>query len=147
MHDGQSGRKLVLQSKVVVPPRSLKMTSVVSLVPLDGEEVVIQPDHDLRGLMAPNILQKATSEMHIMLRNPTDNFLSMQKADRSFWCCFRVGCCVDDSILEEELFEVKSVNLRNPGSEGHADVSLPDHIQDLFKRSTEQLDSQQTAYE
>ncbi|CAG2201940.1 unnamed protein product [Mytilus edulis] len=131
--------RIKLTEKAIVPPFSMRYVPIGS----DSEpesDLVIHPQKDLKGLLAPHIVCNKTSPI-ALLRNPTERPIMLRK-----YHTFGTGVEVEeilDAALEADIKvnRLKTEERQSIQEETIEDLNLklPEHLRQLFKNSANNL--------
>ena len=129
--------RVKLANRTTVPPASNKLSTVEFDTEPDSE-TVIQPTRFMKKLLIPNMLCKGNKEVPIMLKNPTDEYITLKKG-------YQIGVGVEvsatlqddntDRLVAVNKVEVKAENIPEYEQLKRLEEQLPDHIKELFRRS------------
>ncbi|VDI09313.1 Hypothetical predicted protein [Mytilus galloprovincialis] len=135
--------RIKLTEKAIVPPFSMRYVHIGS----DSEpesDLVIHPQKDLKGLLAPHIICNKTSPI-ALLRNPTERPIMLRK-----YHTFGTGVEVEeilDAALEADIKvnRLKTEERQSIQEETIEDLNLklPEHLRQLFKNSANNLTCKQ----
>jgi len=134
--DQSDGKPLVARVAIakrrVVPPNTVM--KIKCKVNRDMPEFLVEPDEGLKVLVPRSVHSKG-KEAVLCVMNVTDKFRLLKKGTP-----VATAYPVDDVLQEESLVEVPSVNTVEAGE---VKGELPDHLQDVYTRSIEHLDTHQ----
>ena len=130
-------RKVVLKETISVPPRS------ESIIPgrVDGNfcqswaEIGPMKGSTANFLVARTVVDLRSSVLPVRILNPTDRHQ-----------CIKAGTCVatcDPVVSVQEVGAVESPTEPLTQEDGNVPVDVPDHLQDMFERSTTCLKAKQ----
>ncbi|CAC5358486.1 unnamed protein product [Mytilus coruscus] len=137
--------RITLEETLIVPPNST-VRLPVQLAEEFENEVAIQPNKSLNGLIMPNILTKADLRVPIVLNNLTDKTISLKKKNRV------IGTAMENEVIDEnrcnyeDRASVRTVNtvereprdLKNEWDEMYS--NFPVQLKPLLDSSKENLD-------
>ena len=155
-------RRVLMKAKMVVPPHTVVRTKVkISGKPDDEKNFAINPNHTNPRILIPNTLVAGEKEVWINLMNPTDNYQHINK-DKLIGIATEVEEVMDDvqDITKNDLSEreaameeiINTEESNNTATDTQPKVRrvltpqgnlerLPDHLKDLFIRSSINLDN------
>jgi len=141
--------RVKLAKRTVVPPFSNKI-SVAEFDETPANDIVLQPTQFMKGLLVPNMLCQGRKQVAIMLKNPNEEYKTLKCG-----YCIGIGIEVDqtmDDDVEEIETRVFKVNILGTQQERldekkhleEVKKHLPVHLKELYRRSTVNLNIQQS---
>ena len=141
--------RVKLAKRTVVPPYSDKI-SVAEFDETPDNDIVLQPTEFMKGLLIPNMICQGRKQVSIMLRNPNEDYKTLK-------CGYYIGIGIEAcQIMDDDETEIKTkvfkVNIIGT-EQGHPhekekleelEKHLPVHLKQLFKRSIDNLNLQQS---
>ena len=126
--------------RVVVPPHTAKLIKCSLDHDIPGE-VFCEVDKDFEGCFDEMTVQiPEDGEIRLLYSNATDRYITLRK-DKAIGIASEfeeIGEAIDDENEEE------NINVRTMSASQSTDNELPDHLKDLFERSSANLTPEET---
>ena len=131
---------------VVIPPYSVQCVETnLNLQP--RADIVIQPSPSLGEILTPNALLPAKQEAHLLIKNPTDIKITL-KENQLFGLGIEADTVMDTNISDIHTIKINSIKRSHPVEEqerGNLERQLPEHLNDLYQRSIQNLNKTEAA--
>lgn len=99
-------------------------------------DIVIQPSSTLDRILSPNCLCRPNKEVFLLVRNPSDNKVTLKKKQL-------FGSGIEAHNLIEDDQDQNAVNVRTAKTDNSENNQLPDHLTDLYQRTVHHLSNDQ----
>ncbi len=137
--------RVTLPRRVVVPPYS----QVVTRAELSNDRMtdyVLQPSGGNKGLLFPNMLVANNEEVPVTLRNVTSKYVTLKKG-HNLGQAVEAEALVDEEAPDQQslapMEEATCFQVRVDQQPRSSLPEVPEHLQDLFERSSAHLSEEQ----
>lgn len=131
----------------IVPPNSVKYFQARIIKPVHKNTcVVFQPENDIEGLQFPAVLVKNKAEFPLHVINLTDKYITVPRAT-SIGTVMEAVEVLDEDLDDSDVPAIRKVEVSSP-EQAEAELDrlkeeMPNHLQDLFKRSISEITNEQ----
>ena len=137
-----------VKRKLVIPPNRVVHVKAATSLDSEGTDFAISPSSNNEGLLVANVLVKGTPEVVVRIINYSDNYVYLKK-NCVLGFAVEVANILEDVDGSGDAFEehlvgsgtkesVRQVNI-STGLDVPPDEQLPEHLEDLFKRTCDNL--------
>jgi len=138
-HDVTIYRIKIAETTIIPPNSSCYIEASLDQKPKG--DIVIQPYRYNGDILSPNGIHLADKDTFLLVRNPTDKAVTLRKNQP-----FGIGIEAEDVIPEDqtELHDFGLQSICRRSDNGQTEIQLPEHLQELYERSTQKLNDNES---